>query len=235
MPDYEALREAGTTDVGTGRTRLQSFAGQAEDPFFLDLRVFDLLYGGDLSEAGDDTLAGFNVNSVALQVPRRMLADDRNVDREPDHRRLVDHRPSGRGRPLPPGLAPGHAAGQRGRHPGRGQGQVQRLRSSRRRSVPRLRHQARASEGGRGRLRLRGSRGAAQRPGLGLPDRSRGSQPARRGHPQRAAEAQHGDAGDGGPRTGWVRSRATTRASRTVDGSATTSSTSRCRRPRVLC
>ena len=49
--------------------RVQSFAGQAEDPFFLDLRVFDLLYGGDFSEAGDDTLAGFNVNSVALQVP----------------------------------------------------------------------------------------------------------------------------------------------------------------------
>ncbi|MEJ7743845.1 MAG: DUF4331 family protein [Nocardioidaceae bacterium] len=33
-----------------------SFAGQADDPFFLDLRIFDLLYGGDLSETGDDTL-----------------------------------------------------------------------------------------------------------------------------------------------------------------------------------
>ena len=31
------------------------FAGQADDPFFLDLRVFDLLYGGNLSEAGHDT------------------------------------------------------------------------------------------------------------------------------------------------------------------------------------
>jgi hypothetical protein len=83
MPDYEALREEGTTSVGSGRTRMASFAGQAEDPFFLDLRVFDLLYGGDLSESGDDTLAGFNVNSVALQVNRRMLADDRNVPDNP--------------------------------------------------------------------------------------------------------------------------------------------------------
>ena len=47
--------------------------GQSDDPFFLDLRVFDLLYGGDLSEAGDDTLDGFNVNTFALQVPEEQL------------------------------------------------------------------------------------------------------------------------------------------------------------------
>ncbi|MGB7450072.1 MAG: DUF4331 domain-containing protein, partial [Ornithinimicrobium sp.] len=66
MPDYAALRDGAITDVnGGGKT----FAGQSDDPFFLDLRVFDLLYGGDLSETGEDTLAGYNVNSVALQVP----------------------------------------------------------------------------------------------------------------------------------------------------------------------
>jgi hypothetical protein len=48
---------------------VEGFAGQADDPFFLDLRVFDLLYGGDLSEVGQDTLAGYNVNTIALQVP----------------------------------------------------------------------------------------------------------------------------------------------------------------------
>ena len=32
------------------------FAGQTDDPFFLDLRVFDLLYGANLSEAGVDSL-----------------------------------------------------------------------------------------------------------------------------------------------------------------------------------
>ncbi|MBW3621774.1 MAG: DUF4331 domain-containing protein, partial [Actinobacteria bacterium] len=49
MPNYAALREQAITEVdGGGRT----YAGQADDPFFLDLRVFDLLYGGDLSETG---------------------------------------------------------------------------------------------------------------------------------------------------------------------------------------
>jgi hypothetical protein len=64
MPDYQSLRDAAVRQVRGAK----SFAGQADDPFFLDLRVFDLLYGGDLSEVGDDTLAGFAVNSIALQV-----------------------------------------------------------------------------------------------------------------------------------------------------------------------
>jgi len=71
MPNYGALRRAAITSVkGGGKT----FAGQADDPFFLDLRVFDLLYGGDLSETGQDTVKGYNVNSVALQVPRSAVA-----------------------------------------------------------------------------------------------------------------------------------------------------------------
>jgi hypothetical protein len=49
------------------------FAGQTDDPFFLDLRVFDLLYGGNLFETGTDTLAGFNVHSIAIQVPKNSL------------------------------------------------------------------------------------------------------------------------------------------------------------------
>ncbi len=80
MPDYAALRDEATTKIGK---RVQSFVGQAEDPFFLDLRVFDLLYGGDFSEAGDDTLAGFNVNSVALQVPRRWVAKNGKTKKNP--------------------------------------------------------------------------------------------------------------------------------------------------------
>ena len=56
-------------DGGVGRV----FAGQTDDPFFLDLRVFDLLYGGNLSEAGTDSLAGFNVHSIAIQVPKNSL------------------------------------------------------------------------------------------------------------------------------------------------------------------
>ncbi len=71
MPNYNALRNAAVKTYDGTR---KSFAGQAEDPFFLDLRVFDLLYGGNCaSEAGHDSLAGFNVNSVALQVPAKDL------------------------------------------------------------------------------------------------------------------------------------------------------------------
>ena len=70
MPDYEDdLFEAGVTTEG----RTKSWVGQSDDAFFLDLRVFDLLYGGDLSEVGDDTLEGFNVNTMALRVPRAKL------------------------------------------------------------------------------------------------------------------------------------------------------------------
>jgi hypothetical protein len=83
MPNYANLRDQAVTDVGSGSSRIQSFAGQADDPFFLDLRVFDLLYGGDFSESGDDTLAGFNVNSVALQVPRGRLSKNGNTTKNP--------------------------------------------------------------------------------------------------------------------------------------------------------
>ena len=71
MPNYAALRDQAITDVpGYGK----SFVGQSDDSFFLDLRVFDLLYGGDLSEVGQDTLKGYNANTIALQVPTQALS-----------------------------------------------------------------------------------------------------------------------------------------------------------------
>ncbi|MEV7149404.1 DUF4331 domain-containing protein [Streptomyces sp. NPDC093084] len=70
MPDYGKLRaQAVYKTVNGGAT----FAGQADDPFFADLRVFDLLYGGNLSEVGRDTLKGYNVNTIALQVPNSLI------------------------------------------------------------------------------------------------------------------------------------------------------------------
>ncbi|WP_405611224.1 DUF4331 domain-containing protein [Streptomyces sp. NBC_00076] len=72
MPDYNTLRKQAIHKLAGGA---QTFAGQADDPFFLDLRVFDLLYGGNLSEVGNDTLKGYNVNSIALQVPNSFLAE----------------------------------------------------------------------------------------------------------------------------------------------------------------
>ncbi|MBT2489766.1 DUF4331 domain-containing protein [Streptomyces sp. ISL-96] len=72
MPDYQKLRDQAVQKVPGG---LKAFAGQADDPFFLDLRVFDLLYGGDLSEVGNDTLKGYNVNTIALQVPNSYIRE----------------------------------------------------------------------------------------------------------------------------------------------------------------
>lgn len=80
MPDYGALRSQAVRGLPGGG---KAFAGQSDDPFFADLRVFDLLYGGDLSERGQDTLAGYNVNSVALQIPKKDLALAGNTTRNP--------------------------------------------------------------------------------------------------------------------------------------------------------
>ncbi|GAC1325219.1 MAG: DUF4331 domain-containing protein [Mycobacteriales bacterium] len=72
MPNYAMLRDQSlASGVGTDGTK--TFAGQADDPFFLDLRVFDLLYGTNLKEAGNPTLSGLNVNSIAVQVPKAVL------------------------------------------------------------------------------------------------------------------------------------------------------------------
>ncbi|MGW4568608.1 DUF4331 domain-containing protein [Streptomyces sp. NPDC004561] len=72
MPDYGKLRSQAVYRTAGGAT---TFAGQADDPFFADLRVFDLLYGGNLSEVGRDTLKGYNVNTVALQVPNDLIRE----------------------------------------------------------------------------------------------------------------------------------------------------------------
>ena len=75
MPNYNSdLFDAAVVQDG----KLKSWVGQSDDPFFLDLRVFDLLYGGDLTETGDDTLEGFNVNTFALQVPKGALRGPKN-------------------------------------------------------------------------------------------------------------------------------------------------------------
>jgi hypothetical protein len=82
MPGYNAnLFDQGTVDFGPAPSH--TWAGQSDDAFFLDLRVFDLLYGADLSEVGDDTLAGFNVSTLALQVPKDDLALGRNATENP--------------------------------------------------------------------------------------------------------------------------------------------------------
>ncbi len=79
MPNYTTLRNEGIVTNEGG----SFFAGQADDPFFADLRVFNLLYGGDLSETGNDTLQDYNVNALALQVPTSSLARRGDADANP--------------------------------------------------------------------------------------------------------------------------------------------------------
>ncbi len=85
MPNYGQLR---TQSIKPLSGASKSFAGQSDDPFFLDLRVFDLLYGGNqgghgFSELGNDTLKNYSVNTVGLQVPRAILALNHNPSRNP--------------------------------------------------------------------------------------------------------------------------------------------------------
>ncbi len=80
IPDYAPLVDGATYGLPGGG---QTYVGQADDPFFLDLRVFDILYGGDLSGVGQDTLAGYNVNTVALQLPKSALALGNDPTRNP--------------------------------------------------------------------------------------------------------------------------------------------------------
>ena len=88
MPDYDALAAQGVNDLGAG---IKVFAGQREDPFYIDLGgVFDTLnlrrfvpVETALEDADDttnpfgtDMLSGFNVHSIALEMPASILAGD---------------------------------------------------------------------------------------------------------------------------------------------------------------
>ena len=82
MPNYNSgLFDAATVEFGSAPGK--TWAGQSDDAFFVDLRVFDLLYGANLTEVGDDTLAGFNVNTLALQVPKTDLAKAGDAEANP--------------------------------------------------------------------------------------------------------------------------------------------------------
>ncbi|MFJ8967108.1 DUF4331 domain-containing protein [Lentzea sp. NPDC102401] len=80
FPNFGAIRDQATAKIPGGG---QVYIGPSEDSFFLDLRVFDLLYGGNLKEVNQDTLMGYNVNTIAIQVPKTMLALKGDPKRNP--------------------------------------------------------------------------------------------------------------------------------------------------------
>ena len=88
MPKYQDLFHQGIYELGNG---VRVFAGTVDDPFYIDLgAAFDSLnfrmgVGGILSRSVDgddkhnyasDSVAGFNVNSIVLEVPISMLTVD---------------------------------------------------------------------------------------------------------------------------------------------------------------
>ena len=93
MPDYEALAKQGIYTVGS-RGDIRVFAGTVADPFFIDLgAAFDSFNfragagGGVLSPAADandlyntapNSVSGFNVNTIAIEVPISYLTSDGN-------------------------------------------------------------------------------------------------------------------------------------------------------------
>jgi hypothetical protein len=92
MPNYPALAAQGIYSLGNG---VRVFAGTVDDPFYIDLgAAFDSLNfrtaagGGVLSAAADandnvntapDTVSGYNVNTIAIEVPIAMLTKNGNT------------------------------------------------------------------------------------------------------------------------------------------------------------
>ena len=77
MPNYHALAVQGVRSlIGRGKV----FAGQRDDPFFVDLgTTFDSINfrsGTGNQGGGKDDLAGYNVNSIVLQVPETKVTRD---------------------------------------------------------------------------------------------------------------------------------------------------------------
>lgn len=68
IANYEPLAAAAIRSLPGG---IKVFAGQRDDPFFVDLRVFDLLQP---KPPAVDSLAGFNTHAIAIQVPKAALA-----------------------------------------------------------------------------------------------------------------------------------------------------------------
>jgi len=89
MPNYPALRSQGIYTLYNG---IRVFAGTVADPFFIDLGGFfdslnlrkaapapvlnALVDGDDHNNYAPNALAGFNVNSIVLEVPITMLTSD---------------------------------------------------------------------------------------------------------------------------------------------------------------
>ncbi|MBI2950488.1 DUF4331 domain-containing protein, partial [bacterium] len=100
-PNYDRLAAAAVQDLGNG---VRVFAGQTDDPFFVDLgAVFDLLTirpGAPGNQGGGlDDLAGYNCHAIALQVPIEQITRDGSRPTSANNAAAVIGIWSGSGRP----------------------------------------------------------------------------------------------------------------------------------------
>jgi hypothetical protein len=97
MPNYDALAAQGIYDVHgrDGASDIRVWAGTAADPFFIDLgATFDSLNyragtgvealtteqdANDRLNSAPDSVAGFNVNTIAIEVPIKLLTSDGDI------------------------------------------------------------------------------------------------------------------------------------------------------------
>ena len=101
MPNYQALFNQGIYSLGNN---VRVFAGTVDDPFYIDLgAAFDSLnfrmgVGGVLSASEDaddthnyapDAVAGYNVNSIVLEVPIAMLTVDGKMHNANDKQAVI--------------------------------------------------------------------------------------------------------------------------------------------------
>lgn len=77
FPNYDAVAAQA---IVTGADGMQVFAGPRDDPFWVDLAIFDLLKPG---KPPKDSLAGYNVHSIVMQVPISRLTRDGSTPTSP--------------------------------------------------------------------------------------------------------------------------------------------------------
>ncbi len=80
LPNYDAVAAAAVTTTSNNNL---VFAGQRADPFFVDLRLFDLLNIRPAAQA-QNSLAGINVKTIAIQVPKTQLTSDGSAASDPN-------------------------------------------------------------------------------------------------------------------------------------------------------
>src|SRR5207244_12570983 len=78
VEEYSALADAAVHTVGSSPNDIRVFAGPRDDGFYVDLMGnFDLL---NLRNPGVDTVSGFNVHTIAIDIPKSRLSAAGDTD-----------------------------------------------------------------------------------------------------------------------------------------------------------